>query len=111
MTHNSNQLTHQAEIFVAQTFYGPMFKMMRESPFRSGLFDGGRAGQAFGSMLDQQLAQRMARKGAAAPLVRSIVKRLEKLQRQTKPAAQQPNDPLFELNHAVRSHVAPTFRT
>jgi Rod binding domain-containing protein len=104
-------LTRQAQIFVSQAFFGTMFKMMRQSPWHSDMFDGGRAGQAFGSMLDQHLAERMARRGAAAPVVHSIVKRLEKLQQHPKPADEQQNDPLFELNHAVRSHVAPTFRT
>ena len=46
---------------VAQTFYGTMLKQMRNSPFKSKLFDGGRGGEAFASMFDQHLADRMSR--------------------------------------------------
>jgi hypothetical protein len=66
-------LRAQAEAFVAQTFFAPMFRMMRDSPFRSDVFSGGQGGRAFGSMLDGVLAERMGR-GAGAELVDSIVK-------------------------------------
>lgn len=59
---------------VAQTFYGPMLRMMRESPFKSELFSGGRGGEAFSMLLDQQLVSRMARRHD--PLVDAIVRRL-----------------------------------
>jgi Rod binding domain-containing protein len=70
------KLTKQAQTWVGQTFFGTMLKQMRESPFHSDLFDGGRGGQAFGSLYDQQLAERMSR-GAGQNLVHSIVRRLE----------------------------------
>jgi Rod binding domain-containing protein len=70
-------LARQASIWVSQTFFGTMLKQMRNSPFRSELFSGGRGGQMFASLLDQRLSERMTR-GAAQPLVRSIVKHLER---------------------------------
>jgi Rod binding domain-containing protein len=71
-----DQLTKQAQIWVAQTFFGTLLKQMHDSPFKSDLFDGGRGGQAFSSLYDQRLAERMA-KGAGSKLVRSIVKKSE----------------------------------
>ncbi|MBA3273365.1 MAG: rod-binding protein, partial [Chthoniobacterales bacterium] len=67
---------HQAEVFVSQAFFGTMLRQMRESPFKSDLFEGGRGGQAFGSLYDQHLAERMA-SGAGQKLVNSIVRKLE----------------------------------
>jgi Rod binding domain-containing protein len=73
-THDA--LVKQTHVWVSQTFFGALLKQMRESPFRSELFDGGRGGQAFGSMFDQHLADRMAR-GAGKKLVNAIVKKIE----------------------------------
>jgi Rod binding domain-containing protein len=70
------QLTKQAQKWVAQTFYGTLLKQMHDSPFRSELFDGGRGGQAFSSLYDQQLVDHMAR-GAGGRLSDGIVRRLE----------------------------------
>jgi Rod binding domain-containing protein len=75
-TARHERLTRYAEQLVAQSFFGTLLKQMRDSPFRSELFDGGRGGQTFGALLDQRLAERMSR-GAAAPLVRSIVRQIE----------------------------------
>jgi len=66
----------QAQVFVSQAFFGTLLKQVRESPFKSELFSGGRGGQAFGSLYDQQLAERMAA-GAGSKLVDSIVRRIE----------------------------------
>ena len=66
----------EARKFVSQAFFGTILKQMRESPFKSELFSGGRGGEAFGSLYDQQLAERMAR-GAGSKLVGSIVRKLE----------------------------------
>ena len=66
----------QAEIFVASAFFGTLMKQMRESPFKSELFSGGRGGQAFGSLYDQQMAERMSR-GTGAKLVNAIVRKIE----------------------------------
>ena len=70
------QLEKYASNLVAQTFFGTLLKQMRDSPFKDELFSGGRGGQAFGSMYDQHLAERMAR-GAGQKLVRAIVRRFE----------------------------------
>src|SRR5947209_4287212 len=70
------KLEAQAQKWVAQTFFGTLLKQVRNSPFRSEMLDGGRGGQAFGSMYDQHLAEHMAR-GAGSKLVKSIVKKIE----------------------------------
>jgi Rod binding domain-containing protein len=74
-----DQLVRNTQVWVAQTFYGQMLKQMRESPFKSDLMDGGRGGQAFQAQLDQKLAERMASSKAGDRLVRSIVKKLERI--------------------------------
>ena len=70
------QLVEQTRNWVAQTFFGTLLKQMDESPFRSELFSGGRGGQAFSSLYNQQLAERMSR-SAGDKLVNSIVRRIE----------------------------------
>lgn len=75
-TDAERQLRKQAEQLVAQTFYGPLLKEVRNSPFKSKLFDGGRGGEAFGSLLDQQLASRSAH-GSAGSLVDAIVRKFQ----------------------------------
>ena len=70
------QLTEQTAKWVSQTFFGQMLKQMRDSPFKSKLFDGGRGGEAFQQMADQRLADSMAR-GTGHKLVDSIVDRIE----------------------------------
>jgi hypothetical protein len=49
---------------------------MRNSPFKSELFSGGKGGEAFGGLQDQRMAEHMAR-GAGSKLVNSIVRRIE----------------------------------
>jgi Rod binding domain-containing protein len=70
-----DRVEEQARKWLAQTFYGPMLKQMRESPFKSEVFSGGRGGQAFSSMLDQRLADHMSR-ATSSKLVKSITRRL-----------------------------------
>ena len=70
------QLEKQTQKWVAQSFYGTLLRQVRKSPFRSKLFDGGRGGEAFGAMYDQQLAEHMTR-GTGQKLVNSIVNRIE----------------------------------
>lgn len=67
----------RAQQLMAQTFFGPMLKQMRQSPFKSELFSGGRGGEAFASLFDQELTERMSR-GAGSKLVNAIVRKLEK---------------------------------
>src|SRR4051812_17883906 len=63
------QLVTQTRKWVSQAFYGTMLKQMHDSPFKSKLFSGGRGGEAFGGMLDQQLADHMSSAGADAEAV------------------------------------------
>jgi Rod binding domain-containing protein len=71
------QLTNAAQKWVAETFFGTLLKQMHNSPFKSELFSGGRGGEAFSSLYDQHLADRMAR-ASGRRLADSIVKRIEK---------------------------------
>jgi len=107
------ELTRTAQKWVAQTFYGAMLKQMRNSPFKSELFEGGRGGEAFQSMFDQTLADRMAR-GQNNKLVRSIVRQILKRKGRKEQggagenahqAATGSQENPFEK---VRVHVAPT---
>lgn len=72
-----DRLMKTARVWVAQTFFGEMLKQMRNSPFKSDLFDGGRGGQAFANQLDQKLAEHLSRGNAGERLARSIVNRIE----------------------------------
>lgn len=83
-TGQHEQLTQAARKLVAQTFFGTMLKEMRNSPFKSELFSGGRGGEAFESMHDQYLAERMAN-GAGRRLAESVVKHLERRQAKSGP--------------------------
>src|SRR5262245_18580680 len=71
------RLLKGAQRWVSQTFFGTLLKQMRESPFKSELFSGGRGGDAFAGLYDQHLADRMAR-ASGRPLAASIVKHIEK---------------------------------
>jgi hypothetical protein len=70
------QLVEQTRTWVSQTFFGTLLKQMRDSPFKSDLFNGGRGGEAFAGLQDQHLAEHMAR-GAGNKLVNGIVRRIE----------------------------------
>jgi Rod binding domain-containing protein len=71
-----DQLVHHTQRLVSQTFFGTMLKQMRDSPFKSEVFSGGRGGQMFSQLLDQHLADRMAR-GSGKKLVNAIVRHIE----------------------------------
>jgi Rod binding domain-containing protein len=76
-THDQHdKVVETARKLVAQTFYGTLLKQMRESPFKSELFEGGRGGQAFSPLLDQHLAEHMTR-ATDNHLVRAIARKLE----------------------------------
>jgi Rod binding domain-containing protein len=70
------KLVKSTQTWVATTFFGTLLRQMRESPFHSDLLDGGKGGQAFTTMFDQQLAERMAR-GTGTKLVNAIVRKIE----------------------------------
>ena len=73
----TQKLDEMAHKLVSQTFFGTLLKQMRESPFKSEIFSGGRGEKAFGPMYDSILADRMSR-GAGEKLVRPIVKKYAK---------------------------------
>lgn len=69
-----------ARQFVAQTFYLPMLKQVRDSSLQtdtSKMLTGGRGGEAFGSMLDQMRADHMS-KSTDGKLVDAMVKKIAK---------------------------------
>ena len=81
-----DQLVTQTEKWVSQTFYAQLLKQTHNSPFKDKLFSGGRGGEAFGSMFDQQVADRMSR-GAGGKMVDTIVDKIEKRERDMADAA------------------------
>jgi hypothetical protein len=112
------KIQEQARKWVSQTFYGTLLKQMRDSPFKSELFSGGRGGQAFTPMLDQHLADRMSR-SSDSKLVRAIARKLEA--RSAPDAAKQPAvtrksepkppaTPSENPYENVRINVAPSLR-
>ena len=66
------ELREAAEQFVASALMLPLLAQVREDPFRSELFHGGSAEDAFQSQLDTILADRITR-GSNLPLVDVIV--------------------------------------
>src|SRR5689334_12077520 len=70
------ELFKTAQKWVGQTFFGTILKQMHNSPFKSELWSGGRGGEAFSSLYDQHLAERMAR-GAGRGLSNAIVKHIQ----------------------------------
>ena len=70
------QLIEQTRKWVAQTFFGTLLKQMRNSPFKSPLFEGGRGGEAFGELYDERLIDHMSR-GVGNKLVMAIARKIE----------------------------------
>jgi len=122
----NDRLTTEAEKWVSQTFFGTLLKQSRNSPFKSELFNGGRGGDAFGSLMDQELADRMAQ-GAGKKLVDGIVRSIQAarayehqqpvrspVEQGVQPPSEQkqtsPKDPTGYDYSKVRIHVAPALR-
>ena len=76
-----DKLVKQSQRLVSQAFFGTLLKQMHNSPFKSELLDGGHGGQAFSSMLDQHLTDRMAGR-TSMKLVDSMVKKIEEKNKQ-----------------------------
>jgi Rod binding domain-containing protein len=74
---NQKDLFKTAQKWVGQTFFGTLLKQMHESPFKSELFSGGRGGEAFSTLYDQHLAERMSR-ASGRPLANAIVKHIQR---------------------------------
>jgi len=64
-----------AEQLVASAFLQPMFKQLRESGFKTGLFDGGQAEQAFEQRLHTRIGDRLVRK-MDLPMVDAVTRYL-----------------------------------
>ncbi len=75
------QLVKHTQKWIAQTFYGQMLQQVRKSPFKDEKLSGGRGGEAFGEMLDQQMAERLS-KSSGSKLVNAIVDKIEFAQQQ-----------------------------
>ena len=105
------KLVEQAQKWVAQTFFGALLKQVRQSPFRSELFDGGRGGQAYGALYDQQMAEHMAR-GVGQKFVNSIVRKIEAKQAYQKAAAKngKTDGKLLKPSTERSSHVTANLR-
>ena len=106
-----DKLLDQAQRWVSQTFFGTLMKQLRDSPFRSKLLDGGRGGEAFGSLYDQHLADHMSR-GVGRKLAESIAKKIEARTAYGK-AAKTRGRSDAELRthlHTGRAHVPPALR-
>src|ERR1700743_2386308 len=73
----AKKLRQNAQKLVSQTFFGTLLRQSHNSPFKSKILDGGRGGEAFQSMLDQHLADRMA-SGASRKLVDAMVKKWQR---------------------------------
>jgi hypothetical protein len=102
------KIQETARKWVAQTFFGTMLKQMRESPFKSELFSGGRGGQAFSTLLDQHLADHMSR-AAGSKLVNAIARKIEARAGYPKQVSPKPPGTLDNPNQ-MRMHVAPSLR-
>lgn len=66
-------LEKSSAMLVNQFFMGSMLKQMRDSPFKSDLFNGGKGGDAYAGLFDQHLAEH-AGSSIAKSLVKSMVK-------------------------------------
>jgi Rod binding domain-containing protein len=69
------ELVKHVETFVGTAFFGTLLKQMRESPFRSEMFGGGKAGENYDAMYHQLMSERMG-KGAGRSLVDAIVRKI-----------------------------------
>jgi len=74
-TPHDEQLIDQARKWVAQTFFGTLLKQMRNSPFKSPLFEGGKGGEAFDELYDQHLVEHMSR-GVGNKLAMAIARKI-----------------------------------
>jgi Rod binding domain-containing protein len=66
------ELRDTAKQFVGLAFYFPMLQQMRQDPFRTELFHGGFAEDAFANQMDQTLADEMSSRDSSG-LVDAIV--------------------------------------
>jgi Rod binding domain-containing protein len=106
------KLVKQTQTWVSQTFFGTLLKQMRNSPFKSELFEGGKGGETFAALQDQHLAEHMTR-GAGAKLVNGIVRRIEAnaaYKRQGVKRQQDPSEDAERRQERFNSNAAPARR-
>lgn len=65
-------LRESAQKLISNLFLEPIFKQIRNGPFKNEMFSGGMGGDLFGSQLDQVLSDRMA-KASNWPMVDQLV--------------------------------------
>ena len=92
-----DQIVDQARKWVSQSFYGTLLKQARNSPFHSKLFEGGRGGEAYGALFDQNMAEHMAR-GTGRKLVDTIARRIEAKKAYGKSGAAVPKKKAFTVD-------------
>lgn len=97
------RVVQQTQKWVAQTFYGTLLKQVRQSPLHSEKFEGGRGGEAFGSLYDQHMADHMAR-GAGRKLVEAIARKIEARKAYaTAPGRKQPTENKASLLRSIHA--------
>jgi Rod binding domain-containing protein len=69
------QVRKLAEQLVSQTFFGTLMRQMRNSPWKDTVLSGGRGGEAFQQMHDQEMIMRMGR-SAGKQLVNALVEQM-----------------------------------
>jgi Rod binding domain-containing protein len=71
-----DELTHNAQELVSQSFFGTLLKQAQQSPFHSDMFEGGKGGAAYQEMFNQKIAEHMSR-GAGSKLVRPLIHKFQ----------------------------------
>jgi Rod binding domain-containing protein len=71
------ELREKVQEWVSQAFVGEMLKQARNSPFKSEVFSGGKAGDTYQQMYDQHVVQQVA-PAMSGGLVDSLVRRLDR---------------------------------
>jgi Rod binding domain-containing protein len=101
----TERLTHEAQRWVSQTFFGTLLKQMHDSPFKADWVTGGRGGEAFSSLYDQHLADRMAR-ASGRQLVQSIVRQIQGRPHVAQSASTRHVPPTNQPSNTGSSHAA-----
>jgi Rod binding domain-containing protein len=93
------QVRKLVQDLISQTFFGPMLRQMRNSPWKSDLWSGGRGGDAFQGMMDQKMVEQMG-SAISGPLVDSMTRQLLGHKAMKSAAARQlQNDRLQDQSH------------
>ena len=101
----TERLTHEAQRWVSQTFFGTLLKQMHDSPFKADWVSGGRGGEAFSTLYDQHLADRMAR-ASGRQLVQSIVRQIQGRTQSSTTSATKQVPPTNNSENSGRGHAA-----